>query len=197
MKTVKRNRESVVVKPRSYNTEGLPTRYFNPGELEALLHLFESVDAKVIVEFGVNTGRNPAAAFLNIPGIEKYVGVDVTPDYITQMQCQRKEIPAQPGHLAANDSRFELIVRPTGTFELTSDDLPRCDAVFVDADHSRAGVLNDRVLAQQIVRPGGIIIYHDDNEMTVVEVTETLNDLCDKGANIVHVAGTWIAYEVV
>ena len=192
---ITRNRPSITVQPRQYDTAGLPTRYFHPGELEVLLHLFESVKPKVIVEYGVNTGRNAAAALRNIEGLEKYVGIDVTRDYKTLMPVQRREIPAVPGQLVLGDPRFELIVRQRGSFDLTPADLPQCDAAFIDADHSRLGVLNDYKLAKATVRKGGIIIFHDDNCLPVVQVTQTLNELCDGGADIKHVAGTWIAME--
>ena len=192
---ITRNRESITLLTRQYDTAGLPTRYFNPGELDRLLCLYESVSPKVIIEFGVNTGRNVVAALRNIPSIERYVGIDVTTDYVTQMQCQRKEVPAIPGELALGDDRFELIVRPRGSFELTADDLPECDAVFIDADHSRDGVLNDYALAKALVRPGGIIIFHDDNCLAAVQVTETLNEMCKAGKAITHVDGTWLAFE--
>lgn len=190
---MRRNRPSERIAPRQYDTKGLPTRFFNPGELEALLHLFESVEPRVIVEFGVHEGRNAVAALRNIASLEMYVGVDVTPDYQTRMKVQRKEVPAAPGRLAFGDERFELIVRPRGTFDLTPDDLPMACAVFIDADHSRAGVENDTALARAIVRPGGILIWHDDNCLPVVEVTQTLNDM--KGHDIRHVSGTWLSYE--
>lgn len=188
-----RNRPSIKVRTKRYDASGLPTRFFNPGELDALLHLYEG--AKVIVEFGVHEGRNAAAALRNIESIERYIGVDVPPEYVTQMAVQRKEIPAQPGRLAAHDPRFELIVRPRGTFDLTADDLPAADVVFIDADHSRLGVENDTALARLIVRPGGLIVWHDDNCLPVVEVTQTLNDYCSAGARIEHVAGTWLSFE--
>lgn len=194
---MQRNRKSVTLNPRQYDTKGLPTRYFHPGELENLLHLYESVAPKTIVEFGVNTGRNAVAALRNIEGLEFYVGVDVTPDYKTIMPVQRKEIPPVPGELALGDPRFSVIVKPRGSFDLSANDLPQCDAVFIDADHSRQGVLNDRALALQIIRKGGVIIYHDDNCLPAVQVTETLNELCKEGADIVHVKDTWLAYEVV
>jgi predicted O-methyltransferase YrrM len=194
---VTRNRPSISIKPRQYDVAGLPTRYFNPGELQALLHLLESVGPKVIIEFGVNTGRNAVAALRNIAGVEKYVGIDVTSDYQTIMPVQRREIPAKPGELALHDPRFELIVRRNGSFDLAADDLPECDAVFIDADHSRKGVMNDYALAKAKVRKGGIIIFHDDNCMPVVEVTQTLNELCAAGAAIMHVERTWIAFELV
>jgi len=192
-----RRRDSITINPRKYDTAGLPTRYFNHGELERLLHLLEVVTPRVVIEFGVNTGRNAVAALRNIASIEQYYGIDVTPDYQSIMPCQRAEVPPIPGELALDDRRFALIVRENGSFDLTAGDLPRCDAVFIDADHSRKGVLNDRALALQVVREGGIIIYHDDNCLPVVEVTETLNELCDAGAKIVHVKDTWLAYEYV
>lgn len=192
---ITRNRPSVALSPRKYDADGLPTRFFNPGELDALLHLFESVDARTIIEFGCHEGRNAAAALRNLPTLERYVGVDVPAGYVTKMAVQRKEIPAQPGQLAAHDSRFDLILRPRGTFDLTAGELPQADAVFIDADHSREGVENDTRLAMAALRPGGIVIWHDDNCLPVVEVTQTLNDYCAAGAEINHVAGTWLAFE--
>jgi predicted O-methyltransferase YrrM len=194
---IARNRPSIELKPRKYDTAGLPTRYFGPGELEALLHLYELVAPKVIIEFGVNTGRNAAAALRNIAGLERYVGVDVPPGYQTHMPVQRNEVPDQPGQLAAHDPRFELVIRERGTFDLLPADLPQADAVFIDADHSRLGVEHDYLLACQITRQGGIVIFHDDNGLPVVEVTQTLNDICASGARIKHVQGTWLSYQFV
>lgn len=193
--TITRNRPSIKLSPRNYDTAGLPTRYFNAGELEALLHLYESVNPRVVIEFGVNTGRNAVAALRNIASIERYVGVDVLPGYVTHMAVQRHEIPEAPGCLAQNDPRFDLILRERGTFDLLPQNLPDADVVFIDADHSAVGVRHDRALAAQVVRPGGLIIYHDDNCLPVVEVTQTLNQFAEDGASIVHVADTWLAYE--
>lgn len=161
-----------------------------------LLDLFESVRPLVIVEFGVNTGRNALAAIRNVRTLERYIGVDVPPGYVPKMLVQRREVPSIPGELARHDSRFELILKPRGTFDLAPGAFPPgVDAVFIDADHSREGVMNDTELARAIVRPGGIIIWHDDNGSPTVEVTATLNDLCAQGAKIEHVAGTWLSFE--
>jgi predicted O-methyltransferase YrrM len=163
--------------------------------LDALLHLYESVAPSVIIEFGVNTGRNAIAALRNIAGLERYVGIDVTSDYQATLPVQRREVPQRPGELALHDSRFQLVVRPRGSFELTADDLPAADAIFIDADHSRSGVENDYALARAVIRPGGVIVFHDDNGLPAVEVTQTLNDFCAAGRGIVHVEGTWLAFE--
>lgn len=190
------NRATVHLDPRHYNLEGIPTRYFYPGELETLLHLFETVGAKTVIEFGVNSGRNPLAALRNIATIKHYVGVEIPVEAAqTLLAIQRKEVPHQPGELVENDPRFELIVRDRGTFDLTAADLPQCDALFIDADHSRRGVEHDYALARKLVRPGGVIIFHDDNGRPEVQVTETLNDICAGGEIMFHVNRTWLTYQ--
>jgi predicted O-methyltransferase YrrM len=130
-----------------------------------------------------------------VPGIEAYTGIEVERNYVTQMRCQRAEVPDDPGRYVRHDPRFDLIIRPCGSFDLSAQDLPQVDAAFIDADHSRLGVMQDYTLATQRVRPGGIIIFHDDNGLPVVQVSETLDDLAAAGAPIVHVADSWLAYE--
>ena len=172
-----------------------PPRFFNPGELDILVELIRRVSPKVIVEFGCNEGRASATILKNVEGIYKYVGIDVLPGYVTQKECQRKEVPTEPGKYVLDDPRFLLMVRERGSFDLFAEDLPQMDVAFIDADHSRVGVLNDYKLAKARVRPGGIIIFHDDNGLPVVEVTETLDMLAARGAPIQHVENTWIAFE--
>lgn len=190
-----RHRPSEKVSPRQYDVAGLPPEYFNPGELDVLLHLFELVSPRVVIEFGVNAGRTPAAVLRNLPTVSRYVGVDVLPGYRTLMPVQRNEVPREPGALVSEDPRFELVLRQRGSFDLVAADLPQADAIFIDADHSREGVMNDYRLARALVRPGGIIVFHDDNCRREVQVTETLNDLCAAGAQIIHIEDTWISYE--
>jgi len=171
-------------------------RYFNPGELDRLVALVASVSPRTVIEFGCNEGRAAATLLLNVPSIERYVGIDVLPGYVTIKECQRKEVPAEPGKYARSDPRFQLILRPRGAFDLVPEDLPLADVAFIDADHSRAGVLNDYDLAKVVVRKGGIVIFHDDNGLREVEVSETLDELAEGGAPIAHIANTWFAFEV-
>lgn len=172
---------------------GLPERYMHRGELDCLVHLLR--DARTVVEFGCNNGRTAAAILRNVPTIEHYVGVDVPTGYSFACKVQAREVPQIPGELALDDGRFELKLRKSGTLDLTPNDLPKCDAVFIDGDHSRAAVLHDTALARAIVRPGGLIIWHDDNGLDVVDVSAVLDELAEQGADIKHVAGTWLAFE--
>jgi predicted O-methyltransferase YrrM len=195
--SIKRNRPSVKVEAGRFDIAGLPTQYFNPGELETLLTLIDMVSARTVVEIGVNAGRNPAAVLRNLAYVQRYVGVDVTAGHRTTLPVQRREVPAVPGHLAAHDPRFELILRARGSFDLTEADLPKADAVFIDGDHSFDAVVHDWSLALEILNPGGIIIFHDDNCRAEVEVTQAINHINDEyDRSIKHVSGTWLAYEV-
>lgn len=176
---------------------GLPTEYSNPGELEALIELARSVNASSALEIGCNSGRTSRALLDHVGTLRYMVGVDVLPGYVTDKPAQRREVPAKPGHLASGDPRFELILRRRGAFDLTPSDLGRFDFVFIDGDHGRAGVDNDTKLALAVVPPGGIIAWHDFNLTGVVDVREVLNEYRAQGRDIRHIAGTWIAYEVV
>ena len=140
----------------AYDVSGLPTEFFNPGELDVFLGLIDLHQPRVIVEFGVNRGRNASAALRNFAFIERYIGIDVVPGYVTPMQCQRGEVPTQAGDLV-NDQRFELILRPQGSYDLGPGDLPQAGFYFIDGDHSRQGVLNDRALAMTSASGGAMI----------------------------------------
>ena len=192
---VTKRRTFIMDCPQCQLPVGLPHRYFNPGELNCLVALAAACSPSRIVEFGCNDGHAAAVILHNIPTIERYVGIDVMPGYVTKRECQRNEVPTHPGHLVRTDPRFLLLLSGNGSFDLRADDLGQCDFAFIDADHSREGVLNDYWLARQIVRRGGMIVFHDDNGLPAVQVSETLDELNDGGAVIDHVAETWLAFE--
>lgn len=151
--------------------------------------------ARNVLEIGANTGRTAKAILRNVPGIQRYFGVDVPASYVTPMAVQRGEVLPNPGALAMDDPRFRLLVCGRGSFDLMPADLPKMDAVFIDGGHEAKAVRHDYALAKAIVSPGGIIIFHDDHGRNVVDVSAVLDELHDEGAEIVHVAGTWLAYE--
>jgi len=188
-------RKSVAVSPARCDLSGLHTRYMNSGEIETLIALIASVSPRAVIEFGANSGRTAKAILRNVPSIERYVGIDVPQGYVTEKLVQRREVPERPGELALDDPRFRLLLARHGSHDLTEDDLPLADAVFIDGDHSAKGVRQDYRLAKARVRRGGIIVFHDDNGRDTVDVSVVLDELTDRGAEIIHVAGTWLAFE--
>lgn len=170
-------------------------RFMNMDELEVLCGLVSMVQAKTVVEFGVNVGRTAQALLEYVPGIQKYVGVDVPFGYVTPKEVQRKEVPEQPGCLVQDDSRFQLLLPAGGSRNLSAMELPQdCDAIFIDGDHSREGVLNDTMLALQIVSAGGIIIWHDYHNQGTVDVKPVLDAKFREGWPLQHVENTWFVF---
>lgn len=167
----------------------------NNGELETLVALVRSVRPRHMIEFGVNVGRTAKAIMANVDGIERYTGIDVAPGYVPAKAVQRNEVPAHPGELVAADPRFELVVRPRGSLDLTTADLAPCDAAFIDGDHGREAVMHDTALARALVRPGGIIVWHDYQELGTVDVKAVLDEMHQAGDAIWRVEDTWIAFE--
>jgi len=181
------------VRPIDWN--GLPRRFMNKGELETLIALMRSVCPRHVIEFGVNVGRTAKAIMANVAGIECYIGIDVAPEYVPAKAVQRQEVPADPGALVLSDPRFDLIVRPRGSLDLSADELAPCDAVFIDGDHGREAVLHDTALARALVRKGGIIVWHDYHQLGTVYVKDVLDEMHRAGDDIVRVDGTWLAFE--
>jgi len=164
--------------------------YLNWQETAILVALTRSVAPHVMIEFGCNVGMTAKRILNNVATIEKYIGIDVPHYHQTVLRCQDTEVPRNPGCYAADDERFSVLIAER---ELTKDDLEPCDAVFIDGDHSDAAVIHDSELARELIRPGGIICWHD-NLNQAVEVTQVLERLNHKGWPIKQVAGSWIAF---
>lgn len=174
---------------------GLTKRYMNPGELEVLVALARSVSPKTVIEIGTNEGRTAKALLQNVERIEQYHGIDVEVGYVPAMKVQRNERPERPGWMAVDDPRFELILRKRGSLDLEPRDLTECDVMFIDGDHGHAAVRHDIRLAEALVRPGGLIIYHDYHDLGTVDVKTVLEERAARGFQIQHVERTWLAFE--
>jgi predicted O-methyltransferase YrrM len=166
------------------------SRYLNWHETAILVALVRSVTPRVMIEFGCNLGITAARVLENVPSLERYIGIDVPANHEPILAHQRDEIPLNPGYYAADDERFWLL---TAQSTLTPDQLEPCDAAFIDGDHSEYFVCRDTDLARALVRPGGIIVWHDAGNESV-EVTPVLEELCQRGWPIQQVQGSWLAF---
>ena len=182
---------------RPIDWTGLPTRFMDHGnkDLETLIALIRSVWPRHVIEFGVNVGRTAKAIMANVPGIEAYTGIDVPLSYVPLLALQLDNAVPNPGEMVLDDPRFKLIVSTRGSFDLTVDDLEPCDAAFIDGDHGREAVLHDTMLARALVRPGGIIVWHDYQLLGNVDVKDVLDEMHQAGDAIYRVDDTWLAFE--
>lgn len=188
--------KKVSITPQQIDWSGLSKRFMNRNELETICTILNQIKPKTVMETGINVGRTAKAILREVEGIETYIGVDVLPGYVTEKVVQRKEIPAQAGELVVSDKRVKLFVTEKGSYDLSEDDLPELDAVFIDGDHSWFGVEKDTKLALSKVRKGGVIIWHDYHNIGTVDVRDYLHSIADKYP-IKHVEGTWLAYMIV
>jgi predicted O-methyltransferase YrrM len=170
--------------------KGRFNQYLGVPETAILIELVRSVTPKVMIEFGCNLGITARNILDNVPSIEKYIGIDVPFDHIPTLDCQRSEVPREAG-IYANDDRFKLLSRPSR--EIRPDQLEWADAIFIDGDHSYDAVVHESRLAWDLIRPGGIIIWHDYNNPTV-DVTKVLNQFYNGGWPISSVENSWLAF---
>jgi predicted O-methyltransferase YrrM len=182
----------IAVKPIDWT--GLPQTYLNRGELEIIVALVRSVNARQMVEIGLAAGRTAKAILREMPEIERYIGIDTTPDYRPRLRSQLTERSPEPGYLAWDDPRFDCWISTKGSLDFVAEDFPPVDAVFIDGDHSHEMVRHDSDLARAIVKQGGIVIWHDVWNQGV-EVTQVLELDFARGHDIRHVDKTWLAYE--
>jgi len=166
-----------------------------PGDLEVLIALVRSVNPRHVIEFGVNVGRTAKAIMANVPGIERYTGIDVPLSYVPLLALQLDNAVPNPGEMVLDDPRFKLIVSTRGSLDLTPDDLEPCDAAFIDGDHGLEAVMHDTMLARALVRPGGIIVWHDFHPLGTVDVAAVLEEQYAAGRPLFYVEGTWNAFE--
>jgi hypothetical protein len=73
------------------------SKYMTPHETAILVALVKSVAPKVMIEFGCNVRLTAERLMQNVPTLESYIGIDVPPDHLTTLECQKSEVPACPG----------------------------------------------------------------------------------------------------
>lgn len=165
-------------------------------DLEVLISLFQTFKPKTVIEIGIQKGSTAKILLANGPWVEKYIGIDITPDSTPPLKVQYEEVPLKAGELILDDPRIEILVKPNGTRDLTATDLPAADFIFIDGDHSENGVLYDTRLARQVIRAGGIICWHDYDHSPVPDVTKVIDKLnIIEGNHICLVEDTMVCFE--
>lgn len=173
------------------NYHGQFSKYLNASETSILIALIKGVRPRVMIEFGCNEGITAARILEHVPSIEKYIGIDVPFGERMSLACQDKETPLVAGWAASHDPRFFYLEGRSQL--LRTGHLEPCNAVFIDGDHSEAAVLHESRLAKRLIRPPGIIVWHDFGN-AAVEVNDALARLHDEGWAIDCVEGSWLAF---
>jgi len=177
----------------------IPQEYYGP-EKHILLSFIRCFGYKRILEIGVCRGFTSRFLLSECPQIEKYVGIDVPFGFVTALPIQQGEVQRISGELVLNDSRVRMLILPEGTKGMTEDIVKMgdnsFDLCFIDADHSYEGVKRDTILARRMVKSGGVIVWHDYNN--VPGVTQFIDeDNTTGGDHIFLVGATTVCFSFV
>jgi hypothetical protein len=144
-------------------------------EMVILCSIVCSEKARAVFEIGTSLGVTTFNIALNLPedGILHTLDLplptveqnDISTVYDVSVS-DRKMIFANRQERRFLDTSIESMVHPLFSDSAAFDYSPyqkSCDVVFVDGAHSRAYVESDTNAAFSLVRPGGLVIWHDYN----------------------------------
>ena len=144
-----------------------------PSDYESWILAVLARQSSMMFEFGTCTGRTTYLWARNSPPGAKVITLTLHPDQLDTYRRganDRSEDEAD----ALKESAFQTFVY-TGTdvehkvVQLYGDSKAfdhrpyqgRCDLIFVDGSHARSYVESDSQKALQMVKPGGIVLWHD------------------------------------
>lgn len=167
--------------------------YLTDAERRILVALARHVRAQTVVEFGLQDGRTARCLMDACASIRRYVGIDLPAGAKPALAGQAPEVPAVPGEAVLGRPGVEILLR--NSRELQAADLPDADLVFIDGGHDYETVRSDTRLAEEIVRPGGVIVWHDYNAVPGIGVRRLIDELNTQRDCRTLVPPTWLVFE--
>ncbi len=163
--------------------------------------------AKTIFEFGTASGKTTYVLARNAPADTRIVTLTLGPDQHGDYQEAEGDEP-DAAKWAMQESRFERFYYSGTDVEpkieqlfgdsKTFDESPyagQCDLIFIDGSHAYSYVQSDTRKALRMVKPGGVILWHDYRGPRHNKgVFRALNEL-NRDLALERIKGTWlIAY---
>lgn len=161
---------------------------------------------KAVFEFGTFNGLTTLQMAINAPQECRIYTLDIAPDSQDIASLELGEIDQ---HVAQKVGAFAFevgyyfkktpyerqITQVWG--DSTKADLSpyhnQVDLVFVDAGHAYDYVKADTENALKMLRPGGVILWHNYMDVLCPDVTQCLYEFCFHGLPIYHLRGTYLA----
>jgi len=153
-----------------------------------------------LFEFGTCTGKTAYLWARNQPSDGTVTTLTLGPDQHAAYQPAAKDDPVAERY-AKQESRFtrflysgtevEAQVQQLHGDSKQFDDTPyagSCDVVFVDGSHAYSYVVSDSTKALRMVRPGGLVLWHDYSPESP-GVFQALNELARR-IPLRHIQGT-------
>jgi predicted O-methyltransferase YrrM len=170
------------------------------SDAEASILAVLATDAMRMFEFGTCTGKTTYLWARNQPPDGRVTTLTLAPDQLAAYQVadgdeafalEHARIESAFTHFRYTgtdvESHVEQLFGDSKIFD-ESAYVDQCDVVFVDGSHAHSYVVSDSAKALRMVRPGGIVLWHDYNSATK-GVFRALNEL-SKRLPLVHLRGT-------
>lgn len=169
-------------------------------ETEELLWIIRTASSlkhgAAMVEIGAWCGRSTMAAGLALPQSSSLHVVDPMLSGYGANHLQKGD--SAPEHLKITLSflkklRPDLDVRLyVGNSKQAAPHLPRAvDVLFIDGDHSYDWVKHDCLLANEVVKPGGLICGHDYGNRTDPGVAKAVDEIYGDDIRIAQGTSIW------
>lgn len=159
-----------------------------------------------IFELGTYNGMTTLQLALNAPAHCRIYTLDLDPE---SPEARTLAVGEIDGYLARKDGFFRVEVggywrqtpHASRITQLWGDSVRtdfsayegRMDLVFVDAGHTYPYVRADSENAFKMLRPGGVIVWHDYMQVLHPDVTRCLMQYAERGRSISHLRGTHLA----
>ena len=157
-----------------------------------------------VFEFGTYNGMTTRQIALNAPPNARIYTLDIPSDVASELEIEEID-----RHLAKKTGAFEFEVGHyfKGTSvahkitqlwgDSTKTDLSayheQMDLVFIDAAHAYSYVKADTENALKMLRPGGVLLWHDYLQILSPDVSRCLYEYASSGVAIRHLRGTSLA----
>lgn len=169
----------------------------SPMECAALAALAKMIGATRVFEFGTYKGVSTTQLALNVDNGGMVFTLDLPEDHpaysLPIPKPEERQIAAEGGKgiLIPRDllDRVTFLKSDSATFDVTPY-LETMDLVFVDGAHSYEYVKNDTEKGWQMLRPGGILAWHD----CTPSHRDVVKYIKESGHSVQLVAGTALAF---
>lgn len=143
------------------------------SDAEAWILAVLARDARCLFEFGTCTGKTAYLWARNSPDDARVVTLTLAPTERATYSAEQTDDPTDVAFALKESAFTEFLYSRSGVEHKveqlfgdskTLDVTPwagRCDVVFVDGSHAYSYVLSDSEKALALVRPGGLVLWHD------------------------------------
>ena len=143
------------------------------SDVEAWMLAVLAKRAHQMFEFGTCTGKTSYLWARNSPADARITTLTLAPVDRTSYRAESGDAPedtanalSESGHTTflysgtPSAQKIEQLFGDSKTFDVTPW-AGRCDLVFVDGSHAYSYVMSDSAKALELVRPGGLVVWHD------------------------------------